>query len=124
MPRFKLSSSTMRRISSRSSGEMPMTRGSSGNVRLSLGTRYSVRSDTAPDISIEWRVPAGTPHTAMNRDDPCALRRAHRHHSLRRIDQLMPRMRMRLDNVAVGVFEQGVGPDLVLVRVKKPVALF
>ncbi len=52
----------MRRINSRSSGEMPMTRGCSGSARLSRGTRYSVRSDTAPDISIEWRVPAGT-HT-------------------------------------------------------------
>ena len=64
------------------------------------------------------------PDAAMNRDDPRAFGRAHRHDALRRVDELMPRMRMGPDNVAVGVLGHDVGPDLVLVGVKKPVALF
>src|SRR5258708_737443 len=64
------------------------------------------------------------PDAAMDRDDPRRLRSAHSHDALRCINQLVPGMRMRFDNVTVGIFGNGPGTNLVLVGVKKPVALF
>src|SRR6266550_2767469 len=66
----------------------------------------------------------GNPYAAISRHHPRAVGRPHRHHASRGVKKLMPRMRMRSNQMSVRVLGHDSGADLGLPGVKKPVAFF